>query len=139
MAESLPEGFEAMDEPTTTDEEGNTVLRAQDDQGNIMTVQRSTDDEGNVVDSTYDPEGNLLDEVAVDNPLPPGPTSSSTTRPSEQEDSSEDSSWSDSDSTVVEEEKGSPRSSGRGPSQAGYPRARRENHDHRGVKRLRGL
>src|SRR5919112_1321742 len=52
LAENLPPGYEAMGEPTT-DEEGNTVLRAADAQGNT-------------VDYTFGPQGNQLGWVAVD-------------------------------------------------------------------------
>ncbi|HET6261526.1 MAG TPA: hypothetical protein VFG99_04730, partial [Chloroflexia bacterium] len=65
LAENLPPGYEAMGEPTT-DEEGRTILRGQDDQGQIVTVQRAPDEQGNIVDSTFDPQGNLLDERVVD-------------------------------------------------------------------------
>jgi hypothetical protein len=98
MAQSLPEGFEATGDPTT-DEQDNTILRAQDDEGNTVTVQRGQDDEGNVVDSTFDPEGNLLDENIVPDPVMHGGEP--------QEQAIEDSSSSDSNTTTVEEKKGS--------------------------------
>ena len=45
MAESLPEGYQVVGEPTT-DEEGNRVLEAQDEQGNTVTIRREIDDAG---------------------------------------------------------------------------------------------
>src|SRR3712207_7870118 len=43
-----------------------TVLQAQDEQGNTVTIRREIDDEGNVVDRVYDSQGNLMDERVVD-------------------------------------------------------------------------
>src|SRR5215217_4001362 len=104
MAESLPEGYHPVGEPTT-DEEGGTVLRGEGPEGDIVTVRRAPDEEGRIVDSTFDPQGNLIQERVVPEPAPPGTTS--TTRPSAEEESTEDTSWADSDSTVIEETKGS--------------------------------
>ena len=71
MAESLPEGYEALGQPFT-DEQGNTILQAQDEEGDIVIVRRETDDEGNVVDRVYDAQGNLMDERIVPEPITGG-------------------------------------------------------------------
>ena len=65
MAESLPEGYEALGQPFT-DEQGNQVLQGQDEQGNTAIVRRGTDDVGNTIDSIFDAQGNLLDENIIE-------------------------------------------------------------------------
>ena len=67
MAESLPEGYEALGQPFT-DEQGNTILQGQDEEGNTVIVRRETDDEGNTIDSLFDQQGNLLDENIAEEP-----------------------------------------------------------------------
>src|ERR687890_2773411 len=57
MAQALPEGYQVVGDPTT-DEEGNRVIEAQDEQGNRVTIRREIDEQGNVVDRVYDAEGN---------------------------------------------------------------------------------
>src|SRR5918995_1663854 len=94
MAQALPEGYQIVGEPTT-DEEGNQVIQAQDEQGNTVTIRREIDDQGNVVDRVYDAEGNLMDERIVPNPVE-----------EEVEQPVEDSSSADSNTTTVEEKKG---------------------------------
>src|SRR5919202_1193568 len=94
MAQALPEGYQVVGEPTT-DEEGNRILQAQDEQGNTLTIRREIDDQGNVVDRVYDAEGNLMDERIVPEPVE-----------EEGEAPVEDSSSADSNTTTVEEKKG---------------------------------
>ena len=65
MAGSLPEGYEALGKPFT-DDQGNTILQGQDEEGNTVIVRRGTDDVGNTVDSIFDAQGNLLDENIVE-------------------------------------------------------------------------
>src|ERR671921_751183 len=65
MASSLPEGYEALGQPFT-DDQGNTILQGQDEEGNTVIVRRGTDEEGNTVDSIFDAQGNLLDENIVE-------------------------------------------------------------------------
>src|SRR5215218_2467175 len=65
MAESLPEGYEALGQPFT-DDQGNTILQGQDEEGNTAIVRRGTDEEGNTDDSIFDAQGNLLDENIVE-------------------------------------------------------------------------
>src|SRR5919112_4192672 len=65
MAGSLPEGYEALGQPFT-DDQGNTILQGQDEEGNTAIVRRGTDEEGNTVDSIFDAQGNLLDENIVE-------------------------------------------------------------------------
>ena len=42
-----------------TDDQGNTILQAQDEEGNTAIVRRGTDDVGNLIDSIFDAQGNL--------------------------------------------------------------------------------
>src|SRR5919107_230798 len=65
MASSLPEGYEALGQPFT-DDQGNTILKGQDEEGNTAIVRRGTDEAGNTVDSIFDAQGNLLDENIVE-------------------------------------------------------------------------
>src|ERR687890_197866 len=65
MASSLPEGYEALGQPFT-DDQGNTILKGQDEEGNTAIVRRGTDEAGNTVDSIFDAQGNLLDENSVE-------------------------------------------------------------------------
>ena len=65
MAESLPEGDEALGQPFT-DEQGNTILQGQDEEGNTAIVRRGTDEAGNTIDSIFDAQGNLLDENIIE-------------------------------------------------------------------------
>ncbi len=65
MAESLPEGYEALGQPFT-DEQGNQVLQGQDEEGNTAIVRRGTDEVGNTIDSIFDQQGNLLDENIIE-------------------------------------------------------------------------
>src|ERR671921_489491 len=65
MASSLPEGYEALGQPFT-DDQGNTILQGQDEEGNTVIVRRGTDEAGNTVDSIFDAQGNLLDENIVE-------------------------------------------------------------------------
>ena len=67
MAESLPEGYEALGQPFT-DEQGNTILQGQDEEGNTVIVRRATDEEGNTIDSIFSAQGELLDEEVVEEP-----------------------------------------------------------------------
>jgi len=67
MSEGLPESYEALGQPFT-DEQGNTILQGQDEEGNTVIVRRATDDEGDTIDSIFDQQGNLLDENIVPNP-----------------------------------------------------------------------
>ena len=53
MAESLPEGYNLLGQPFT-DDQGNTILQAQDEEGNTAIVRRGTDDVGNLIDSIFD-------------------------------------------------------------------------------------
>ena len=64
VAESLPEGYEALGQPFT-DEQGNTILQGQNEEGNTVIVRRATDEAGDTVDSIFDQSGNLLDENMV--------------------------------------------------------------------------
>src|SRR5215210_2799659 len=48
MASSLPEGYEALGQPFT-DDQGNTILQGQDEEGNTVIVRRGTDEAGNTV------------------------------------------------------------------------------------------
>src|ERR687889_438026 len=65
VASSLPEGYEALGQPFT-DDQGNTILQGQDEEGNTAIVRRGTDEAGNTVDSIFDAQGNLLDENIVE-------------------------------------------------------------------------
>ena len=65
MAESLPEGYEALGQPFT-DDQGNTILQGQDEEGNTVIVRRATDEEGNTIDSIFSAQGELLDEEVVE-------------------------------------------------------------------------
>ena len=67
MAESLPEGYEALGQPFT-DDQGNTILQGQDEEGNTVIVRRATDEEGNTIDSIFNAQGELLDEEIVEEP-----------------------------------------------------------------------
>ena len=69
MAESLPEGYEALGQPFT-DDQGNTILQGQDEEGNTAIVRRGTDEAGNTIDSIFDAQGNLLDENIIEGGLP---------------------------------------------------------------------
>src|SRR5919112_1766483 len=65
LADSLPEGYEALGQPFT-DDQGNQILQAQDDEGNTAIVRRATDEQGNTVDSIFTAQGELLDENIVE-------------------------------------------------------------------------
>src|ERR687890_1356220 len=65
MAESLPEGYEALGQPFT-DDQGNTILQGQDEEGNTAIVRRATDEAGGTIDSIFDAQGNLLDENIIE-------------------------------------------------------------------------
>ena len=67
MAGSLPEGYEALGKPFT-DDQGNTILQGQDEEGNTVIVRRATDEEGNTIDSIFSAQGELLDEEVVEEP-----------------------------------------------------------------------
>src|SRR5918995_770701 len=65
MAESLPEGYEALGQPFT-DDQGNQILQGQDEEGNTAIVRRATDEAGSTIDSIFDAQGNLLDENIIE-------------------------------------------------------------------------